>query len=73
MYIYLHAVFKNVANLKIYLKYLYLLIPHQKETLFDMKTKDVYWIYIFNVAKFLETVFIYIYIYIYMFIYIYKV
>ena len=48
IYIYLHAVFKNVANLKIHLKYLYLLIPHQKETLFDMKTKDIYWIYIFG-------------------------
>ena len=45
---------------KIYMKYIQLLFPHQK-TLFDQKTKDIYLIYIFNIAMFLKTG-IYIYI-----------
>lgn len=42
------------------MKYIQLLFPHQK-TLFDQKTKDIYLIYIFNIAMFLKTG-IYIYI-----------
>ena len=53
-YIYTHAHFQKWCNLKKYMKYIQLLFPHQK-TLFDQKTKDIYLIYIFNIAMFLKT------------------
>ena len=61
LYIHTRPFSKMVQFEKIYMKYIQLLFPHQK-TLFDQKTKDIYLIYIFNIAMFLKTG-IYIYIY----------
>ena len=41
IHIYIHTtVFKNVAHLKTCIKYINLLLPYQKETLSDKRTKD---------------------------------
>lgn len=54
-YIYIYIpIYKKVAILKIYIKYIYLFFAHKNETIFEKKTKDVYIIsiHIFNVKMF---------------------
>lgn len=53
LYIYI-PIYKKVAILKIYIKYMYLFFAHKNETIFEKKTKAIYIIsiHIFNVKMF---------------------
>ena len=53
LYIYI-PIYKKVAILKIYIKYIYLFFAHKNETIFEKKTKDIYIIsiHISNVKMF---------------------
>lgn len=59
LYIYI-PIYKKVAILKIYIKYIYLFFAHKNETIFEKTTKDIYIIsiHIFNVKMFFFNVLI---------------
>ena len=55
LYIYIYTpIYKKVAILKTYIKYMYLSVLIKNETIFEKKTKAIYIIsiYIFNVKMF---------------------
>lgn len=56
---YIYTRFKKSCNLKIYIKYIYLLFSRQKLCLFLMRKEHIYSIYIFKFSTFLKTVYIY--------------